>query len=491
MAVFFKTTGNQTYRGTDAEYDQVDYAGAITDYTFTQNADGTITVTHPQFGTDTLSSIEGFWFTGEAAWYSLDDALAISDTGEAPADPTILGTNGDDSLIGSNIDNVFLGDTGNDIIDGNGGGYNQVNYDGALSEYTFVQNANGSVTVFHPQFGTDTLTDIDGFWFSGEQAWYSMADAVRLAGGDLPTTETPIAEQPAPELPVEEPVTEEPVAEVPVIDEPIIDAPIVDEPVIEEPVVDQPTTGRGNGNGRGNRPNNQTPEEPPVEETPTEETPIEPTPIDNTNELSGGTFQNGVYSGTANNDVLSGNTTSTTFYVGMGNDTIIGNGPNDVLRIDGDVEEWTFSANNDGSVSMSHATWGVNTIIGVEQLQFMRSGTTMTVSDAIDATAGLPTFRVDGDNVINGTPGDDIMVGSRNTDNFYGGVGDDSYDGGDGFDQVNYDGNRSEYDVTQNADGSFTLTHDVWGTDTITNIEGLYFNGNNEWIAVNDLFGAA
>ncbi len=65
MAVFNNRNGDDRFIGT-AEYDQVDYAGSLLDYTFTQNANGTVTVTHAQFGTDTLTSIEGFWFNGEA-----------------------------------------------------------------------------------------------------------------------------------------------------------------------------------------------------------------------------------------------------------------------------------------------------------------------------------------------------------------------------------------------------------------------------------------
>ncbi len=476
MAVFIKTRGNQNYLGTDAEYDQVDYPGSVSEYDITQNANGTITVSHPELGTDTLTSIEGFWFIGDATWYSVEDAIALAGGGELPPDPTIIGTDGNDDLTGTNIDNVFLGSEGNDSIDGNGGAYNQVNFDGALADYTFRQNADGSVTVFHPQLGTDTLTDIDGLWFTGEAAWYSMADAIRIAEGTIPGT---VTEEPV----VQEPVVEEPVIEEPVIEEPIVEEPVVTEPVIEEPVTEEPTNdggGNGRGNGRGNRPDRNN-NEPVVEEPAVEE------PVDTGSVLSGGTMTNGIYSGTTGDDTLSGSNNAETFYVGMGSDTIDGNGGQDTLRLDGDVIEWTFTQNNDGSVTLSHATWGENTITDVEQLTFMRSGSTMTVAEAIAATDGLPTFRVDGDGVINGTAGDDVMTGSNQTDMFYGGVGDDSYNGRDGFDQLNYDGTRDEYDITQNADGSYTIAHEVWGTDTFTDVEGLYFNGNNEWIAVTDL----
>lgn len=186
MAVFTNLTGNQTFTGTDNEYDQVDYQGSLLDYSFTRNDDGTVTVSHPTLGTDTLNNIEGFWFFGEEAWYSIDQAIELT---SGNSDPVVFGTNGDDNLLGSSINNTFIGSSGDDFINGNGGAYNQVDYEGSVSDYTFVRLSNGSITVDHPLFGTDTLTDIDGFWFAGEQAWYSVADALEISP---PNGTTPI-----------------------------------------------------------------------------------------------------------------------------------------------------------------------------------------------------------------------------------------------------------------------------------------------------------
>ncbi len=285
MAVFVNQTGNQQHRGTAAQYDQVDYTGALADYSFAQNANGTVTVVHPTLGTDTLTSIEGFWFSGEAAWYSMADAMRLAGgddvDGFIDTNGTVTGNTGNNRLTGQNQNDVFYGDRGNDIINGNGGNYNQVEYDGALNEYTFTQNSNGSVTVSHATWGTDTLTDIDGIWFTREQAWYS-------------------------------------------------------------------------------------------------------------------------------------------------------------------------------------------------------------VEDAISASEGQPTFRLDDDNVLNGTPGNDRMTGDSADDSFYGGTGNDTYNGRGGYNQVNFDGDLSDYTVTQNNNGSFTFDHPVWGTDTLTNIDGLWFNGESEWYAVDE-----
>ena len=284
MVVFINRIGNQNYTGTAAEYDQVDYEGALLDYTFTQNANGTVTAVHPIWGTDTLSSIEGFWFGGEAAWYSLEDAIRLTnptDDGFVDANGIITGTTGNNTLRGNNQNNTFYGDRGNDGIDGNGGNYNQVDYDGALIEYTFTRNADGSVTASHATWGTDTLTDIDGFWFAREQAWYSIDDAINL-------------------------------------------------------------------------------------------------------------------------------------------------------------------------------------------------------------TSAQPAFRLDDDGVLNGTPGNDRMIGTGADDFYYGGTGNDVYDGNGGYNQVNYDGALADYTVTRNGNGSYTFDHPVWGTDTLTNIDGLWFGGEGQWYAVDE-----
>ena len=80
-------------------------------------------------------------------------------------------------MIGDAGDDFYYGGTGNDFYNGNEG-YNQVNFGGALSEYTITQNDNGSYTFDHPVWGTDTLTNIDGLWLGGEAQWYAVDDGL-------------------------------------------------------------------------------------------------------------------------------------------------------------------------------------------------------------------------------------------------------------------------------------------------------------------------
>ena len=148
---------------------------------------------------------------------------------------------------------------------------------------------------------------------------------------------------------------------------------------------------------------------------------------------------------------------------------------------------------------MTHPTWGENTLIGIENIFSQRAGQSFSIDDAIAMTDGLPRFRLDGDNVINGTNGDDVIEATADVQGFYGGTGNDVYFGTDAFEQVNYDGSRSEYTITENGDGSLTVDHPIWGTDTLFDIDGLIFTGVEpgvggevsgpfEFVSTDDLF---
>lgn len=81
---------------------------------------------------------------------------------------------------------------------------------------------------------------------------------------------------------------------------------------------------------------------------------------------------------------------------------------------------------------------------------------------------------------ILGTLGNDTLVGTEADERITGFSGDDVIDGGGGTDTAMYYGTHADYIITQNADGSWTLTDteeavDNQGTDTLINIEQLTF----------------
>ncbi len=182
------SNGNDTIDGGGAEYDQVDYAGAPNDYRF--EFDGaSVRVLKPDGNTDRLTNIDGIWFAGERAWYALADLIqGATFTGTSGNDVVRL-TRGNDVASGGDGQDVFLGSLGNDTIRGAGQGisdddYDQVDYSGRASDYRFTRQGD-AIIVTKPDGGTDTLYDIDGFWFGGEQKWYALADVIGGAAETL------------------------------------------------------------------------------------------------------------------------------------------------------------------------------------------------------------------------------------------------------------------------------------------------------------------
>lgn len=100
------------------------------------------------------------------------------------------GTAGNDVMRGGDGDDFFYGGDGDDFIIGSDADNDQVVFDGAAADYSFVQNANGSVSVTHATRGTDTLVGIRGYWFEGEGRWYSKNDLVQGVFGETASVGT-------------------------------------------------------------------------------------------------------------------------------------------------------------------------------------------------------------------------------------------------------------------------------------------------------------
>lgn len=156
-----------------ASYDQVNYPGSLADFDFELQASGQVFVTKADGSYDILESIEGIWFQGEQEWYSIEDAIA-GGGGTGPTHEEFQGTVGEDIWVATLTDQrAYFGN----------GGYDQVDYPGSLSDYNFELQANGQVFVIKPNGSYDILDSIEGIWFQGEGAWYSIDDAIAGSGG--------------------------------------------------------------------------------------------------------------------------------------------------------------------------------------------------------------------------------------------------------------------------------------------------------------------
>ncbi|WP_192931212.1 cadherin repeat domain-containing protein, partial [Gemmobacter serpentinus] len=118
----------------------------------------------------------------------------------------------------------------------------------------------------------------------------------------------------------------------------------------------------------------------------------------------------------------------------------------------------------------------LNRIFGEAQLlaQTFMNGNSSTPSDIEFVKALLAGYA---QNFI-GSAGDDTYTGTVFNDTIRGGGGDDSLDGGAGIDTVVFAGNASAYGVTENDDGSWTVTDSRSngdGSDTLRDVEVLRF----------------
>ncbi len=78
----------------------------------------------------------------------------------------------------------------------------------------------------------------------------------------------------------------------------------------------------------------------------------------------------------------------------------------------------------------------------------------------------------------NGGSGNDTITGNQGANVLRGNAGNDVLDGGDASDTAVFAGNRADYTITRNADGTYTITDRTAnrdGTDTLTSIEQARF----------------
>ena len=97
------------------------------------------------------------------------------------------------------------------------------------------------------------------------------------------------------------------------------------------------------------------------------------------------------------------------------------------------------------------------------------------------------------ENVI-GSAGADEVTGNAAANTITGNAGDDVIDGGDGSDTAVFNGNFAEYTITDNGDGTHTVTDSVSGrdgTDTVSNVETFQFADAGYSVSSGTSFGDA
>ncbi|MCG8509608.1 MAG: hypothetical protein MI741_10325, partial [Rhodospirillales bacterium] len=234
-------------------------------------------------------------------------------------------------------------------------------------------------------------------------------------------------------------------------------------------------------------------------------------------EITGGGGSDQIVGGTGD-DVIDGDFSwktsdagSDVIDAGSGDDEVIGGGGDDQIAggegddyIEGDYDSPSRNAGDD----VIDAGAGDDTVIGGDGDDTIAGG---EGDDYIEGDFDWQTHGGDdrilagaGDDTVIGGKGDDTIAGGAGDDTIYadlewtthhdgddtvaGGAGDDTIYGGRGDDVAVYAGTRDQYQITQNQDGSFTITDTVAGrdgTDTVHDVETFRFSDGD--VAAADL----
>ncbi|MEZ5843276.1 MAG: hypothetical protein R3D27_06020 [Hyphomicrobiaceae bacterium] len=180
--------------------------------------------------------------------------------------------------------------------------------------------------------------------------------------------------------------------------------------------------------------------------------------------------------GGSGDDFIYGRTGADTLDGGAGNDALIF-GSGDVL-IGGEGNDYAAVEGNAAAVVVLGADNGLETILGANG------------NDVFDASASSTRIVMQGragNDTLSGGEGDDNIDGGTENDVISGGRGKDVIQGGAGSDTAVFSGQRSAYDVVENANGSVTVTH-ARGTlldsvDTISGVENFQFLDQTQTLA--------
>ena len=163
-------------------------------------------------------------------------------------------------------------------------------------------------------------------------------------------------------------------------------------------------------------------------------------------------------------------------YLDNGNDTITlldgddyvqGEGGNDVINGGGGMDNLVGQGGDDilnGGAGDDQLEGGA----GIDQVNGEDGDDFLTGGDGNDTLSG--GFGLD---TLYGDAGNDTLNGGGGDDDIHGGEGDDIINGGTGTDYANYSDVQSSYTITDNMDGTWTISDNVTsdGTDTLTNVE--------------------
>ena len=166
------------------------------------------------------------------------------------------------------------------------------------------------------------------------------------------------------------------------------------------------------------------------------------------------------------------------FAVLNGDDVIYGGLGWDTVAFDGNMDDFTFAVDPNGTLTVTDVgtgnNLGVDTISGVERLSFDDGDLTVTTTSGGDVTLkgsyldDVITLTGSGGATLDGEDGADTLTGGAGADTLYGGHGNDDLSGSDGADAL-YGGYNTD---TLHGDGGADMLSGGFGTDTLSGGDG-------------------
>lgn len=214
--------------------------------------------------------------------------------------------------------------------------------------------------------------------------------------------------------------------------------------------------------------------------------------------------------GSNGNDWIAGDGNDNSIFAGAGNDEIHsplgnnivdgGSGHDTFIVYEGNRSDFSLSQLADSSFLLEgpglNGSSVSNRLINVESISFNDGSVSLGSSGAQSEPAsqtGNTTQQPANNSVgttLNGsnagqwiaaTEGNDFINAGGGDDNIYAPLGNNSIDGGSGFDTlIVYEGNRSQFSISQQSDGSYRVAgpglNGVQQVNTLSNVEQIQFN---------------
>lgn len=407
-------------------------------------------------GSDTL---EGGWANDEISGGDGDDYI-VGGPGDdvlngGAGNDEILGGDGNDTLIGGTGDDILFGEAGSNLVEG-GDGIDRADFSGSASDYRIYRNLDGSVGVDHLLGESSAVvTGVELLYFDDLGEQIATADLPLGTSGNDVLTGSERAD---------------------LIDGGIgddsISGGVGDDMFVVDSAGDIVIENLSEGNDT-------------IQTSLTAYTlgaEVENLIFSGTGSFSGnGNELDNTIVGAAGDDTLAGGDGDDHFIAGGGVDVIDGGEGGDTLELSGTPTEYSYVKDELGVITISN---GINSIqlTDVESVSFAqgaRYAVDELLSMYVSGTAGNDAILAGDseDNRINGFAGDDNLRGNE---------GNDLINGGEGNDTAYYSGNSGDYEIFHNESGGLIVLGDD-GTDMLSNVEGLHFDGDNVTIDVSTI----